>query len=97
MQSAGTKLTLINLCGAHLQAGAQNWIGQGDFGNLLHQISDFLNKNFFKFKKKWWKSCVWLLPWAAYPQKVGWIDMNDIILRPITFAGTKTYFHLGVC
>ena len=37
------------------------------------------------------KSCVWLVPWAAYPQKVGWIDMNDIILRPINFAGTKNY------
>ena len=35
------------------------------------------------------KSCVWLVPWAVYPQNVGWIDMNDIILRPINFAGTK--------
>ena len=43
------------------------------------------------------KSCVWLVPWAAYPQKVGWIDRNDIILRPIKFAGTKTYSYLADC
>ena len=43
------------------------------------------------------KSCVWLVPWAAYPQKVGWIDRNDIILRPIKFAGTKNYSYLADC
>ena len=48
MQSMGTKPGIIYMCGAHLQEAVQNWVGQDDFGNLLHQISHFLNKKFRK-------------------------------------------------
>ena len=43
-------------------------------------------RKFFKLKKIMVKSWVWLLPWSTCPQKVGWIDMKEMVLSSANFS-----------